>query len=293
MVLARISFEPRKISRSQRQELEWQVDTYLSSLELNGQIVGQEWRTAWHQDVFTVYAELPRPDSLDPQYHSDWVRKFFEAFEAKLAGPPEWSILDDEIPRRFPSLKSASFLYLDAVDEWVPLHRGNDGGDIPLYLVPVDQCTRQNLSRWSTHANDCEALWMHSGALEMPAYRQLADPTSEHGQEGREFCQKIEEATGIPTYYYLKRFWGRKRGEGDRPCPLCGQPWRIAAKKTKNPRFWHFDFMCVPCRLVSHLASVDDDERHAKIGEYRVKAKAQGESGQPAPKENARIEKSR
>jgi hypothetical protein len=39
--------------------------------------------------------------------------------------------------------------------------------------------------------------WIASGALEIAAYRPLADPTSKFVREGRELAAKVEEATVI------------------------------------------------------------------------------------------------
>ena len=137
---------------------------------------------------------------------------------------------------------------------------------------------RQMICKWREHACRYHWLFMQCGPLEIPAYRELSDPNSAHAQEGLDFCSIIEKATGIPTFYFLERHWGRKKREEDRPCPLCGKDWRIKGKKKSNKidylfRFWDFDYQCKPCRIVSHVAFSCSDERHARIGEYKGKQK--------------------
>ena len=35
---------------------------------------------------------------------------------------------------------------------------------------------------------------------------------------------EIEDHTGIPTFYYVVRYYGRGSADANRPCPLCGKP---------------------------------------------------------------------
>lgn len=268
MCLAKIIIKPQR--KFSRKKLDFLVEDYIVFLERNGQVVGDETNSAWQDGIYTIYAKVPRPDSLERKYNSEWVQKSLRTLEDCIDSPVEWSILDDKIPQRFPSLASSTFLYLHSgiwVNSDVPVHRGNDGKDIPLYLLPVYQEIRQEICGWSSHSLWYEYLWFHSEALEIASYRQLSDPESQHSKSGRELCQQIESATNIPVYYYLKRDWGRKKGEENRPCPICGKQWRL--KQKKNNKFWKFHFMCVSCRIVSHIANNSDDERHARIGEYR------------------------
>ncbi len=57
---------------------------------------------------------------------------------------------------------------------------------------------------------------MRSGAVEIPAYRQLADPNSLLSEDGRRLCREVESRTGIPTFYYLLRYWGRSKDDDER-----------------------------------------------------------------------------
>jgi len=81
--------------------------------------------------------------------------------------------------------------------------------------------TFQKALSWQRSGRD----WLLSGALEIPAYKKLADPTSELSVNGRELCARIEKATQKPTYYFLMRYWGRNDGEATRSRPLCGAKW--------------------------------------------------------------------
>lgn len=82
------------------------------------------------------------------------------------------------------------------------------------------------------------------------------------------FAKAVEVATGKPTFYYLLRYWGRREGEEQRLCPGCGNPWVQHHDGDDNGLGW-FDFCCALCRLVSQQATSFEDERHARIGEWR------------------------
>jgi predicted nucleic acid-binding Zn ribbon protein len=97
----------------------------------------------------------------------------------------------------------------------------------------------------------------------------MADPNSKLAQDGRDLCRGLETATGLPTFYYLHRYWGRPKGEEDRLCPGCGGKWRTGAATGGKRLFWQFDFRCDPCRLVSHFGVSTDGGRHTRIGEFQ------------------------
>jgi predicted nucleic acid-binding Zn ribbon protein len=242
---------------------------YLAALLHNGQIYG-EYYFAPCGGKIVAYTHIARPGAFAKRFHSRWglasLKEIVEAFDEV----PQWIVLQDNVPSRFPSWKKSPSFYLftHAFDDTSPVCCGGSGQPVPLYLLPVSDQTREDLYFWTRHYKDHDNIWISSGALEMPAYRQTADPNSELSATGLELCQEIEAATGKRTFYYLQRYWGRNVGEENRLCPMCGRRWRTSAKEAEETPFWKFSFRCLRCRLVSHLACSYDDERHAAIGEY-------------------------
>jgi predicted nucleic acid-binding Zn ribbon protein len=184
---------------------------------------------------------------------------------------PKWILLDDDIPKKMPDYKNSPFLYIfTSTFRWgSSIRRGDNGKRISPIMLPVSSEIKDDIYGWERVYRHYDHIWLDSGVLEIPVYKQLADPKSELSDRGRKICADVEKATGIPTYYYLMRYWGRKNGEDQRKCPACGNQWHIEAKETKKEQFWHFHFQCHECRLVSHKASCCYDERHARIGEYK------------------------
>ncbi len=185
---------------------------------------------------------------------------------------PSWRVLDDRIVK-FDSIDtdwasaSALYLFTHAFRESSPVCRADDGTAVPLYKLPVDQRSREDLHWWMAVYRELDRIWLDSGHLEIPA-RQLVDPNSQFSRRGRKLADAVEEATGLQTYYYLMRYWGRKRGEATRRCPGCGAKWAVTATPDGKGLSKH-EFRCEPCRLISSLADDYSEPSRTLIGEWR------------------------
>ncbi|HEX5085005.1 MAG TPA: DUF2310 family Zn-ribbon-containing protein [Blastocatellia bacterium] len=270
MFLVQVTFGSDRGDRSHRESLEDAATDYLSALYWNGQVCGERL-LAWSNAQFTGYTHVPRPDSFSERHHSQWGVSALNRLTDAFGRDPEWKIIDDGVPERFPDWRQSSSLYLftHAFDDSSPVCCGDSGEPVPVYLLPISDQDRQDLRSWAGYYKHLDDVWLDSGALEIPAYKQLADPTSELSVTGRELCARIEESTQKPTYYYLTRYWGRNDGEEARPCPLCGGEWRVSDQNEDLAPFHKFQFKCDSCRLVSRIADSYDDERHVRIGEYK------------------------
>lgn len=270
MYLTQLTFGPAACLSLDRDALKDAAESYLASLLKNGQLYG-EYLLAWCEDNLVAYTHLPRPDSVAERHHSAWVKKEFDVVVKNFGGPPKCKLIDDDVPKRFPNWKqSASFyLFTHAFDDTSPVCCGDSGKPIPLYLLPLGQELREHIYFWGCAYKQHDHIWLNSAALEIPAYKQLADPMSDLSANGRELCAQVERATGRPTYYFLMRYWGRNIGEAVRRCPSCGGKWHTSETETDRRPFFQFHFCCQRCRLVSHCANSYEDERHARIGEFK------------------------
>ncbi len=277
MFLSKITFGNSGNSRDEKSRSDIAED-YLAKLLHNGQIYG-DYLFAPCKGKLVAYTHIARPGALAKKHHSQWGINSLLDVVKTFGQVPQCEIIQDHVPKRFASWEKSPFLFLftHAFDETSPVCCGNTGLPIPLYLLPISDQTRDELYFWASRFREYDNVWFSSRILEIPAYKQTADPRSELSAEGRELCQDVEKATGKRTYYYLHRYWGRNVGEQDRVCPMCGRKWRTSNKESEP--FWKFSFRCVRCRLVSHCAVSYDDERHAVIGEYpKRKARKPSES---------------
>lgn len=269
MYLSRIVFGKRGETRGGEPRAEV-AERYLATLLYNGQICGDYLFATCNAEV-DAFAHVARPGALARQFHSQWGLASLQEVVRAFGHVPQCRIIEDDVPKRFRSWKRSPSLYLfsHAFNDVSPVRCGDSGSPVPPYLLPISDQLREDLCWWARRYKNLDNVWLDSGDLEVPAYRQLADPGSELSENGRKLCAEIEAATGKETYYYMQRYWGREVGEQDRRCPTCGRRWRATDGKSKDEPFWRFAFRCRPCRLVSHCADSYDDKRHAIIGEYR------------------------
>ena len=268
MLLARVTFTP--YFEHEEAELVAAAEAYLGALVKNGQICGDHL-TGWHDGVFCVYTYLSHRNAASDRYLSKWGRHELASVRRQFGCNPVWEILDDEAAARMSTWKSASSLYLftHAFDVASPVVHGDRGTPIPLHLLPVSDRQRERLCTWSDSYTCHDRIWFEGAALEMDAYKQLADPDSDVSDKGRTLCREVEDAVKRPVFYYLLRHWGDFETENDRLCPCCGRDWVVASSPAPSREpFRQFHFRCDRCRLVSHRAVAFDDAQHAAIGTY-------------------------
>lgn len=271
MILANVIFGTRR--GMETYPLEEAAESYLVALARSGQLCGPYFLT-WTKGRLNAHVLLAAPTSFQLRHHTLSGKKELEKLITAFGKSPVWKVLDDEAQKRTSTWKGAPFLYLFAHVWASPVCRGDGKKPIPVFRFPLTTQHKSDLYCWQRDYNDHHQIWIGSGKLEIPAYRQLVDPESDLAADGRELCREIEATTGVPTYYYLMRYWGRSKGEDRRPCPGCGEEW--GARRITEPReeFWHFDFKCDACRLVSHLGVSTDGGRHTRIGEFARKRKS-------------------
>ncbi len=245
---------------------------FLGAIYQGGHI-SRAWHTMWHNGVMTAYVNATGPQAHLKRFFTQWAKDDLKKVVQHFGHEPQWECVDDDYRPRDFTWKNAPFLYLftHLYDEESAVMRGDTGMPVPHYRMPISDEDRHDIFRWQAKYQDYDRIWIGSSTLEMPAYRELADLGSQLSEEGRTICQKIEAATGIPTYYYLQRYFGRKAAtERERPCPGCGGTWATPFVDGEH-NFWKFAFRCDACRLVSNMAYGDVNARYAKIGEPKAK----------------------
>ena len=231
------------------------VAELIRCLRRNGQLIDQDAPCVQLRNGRRLYVSLPDADSLQQKHHGKHVRA---AVRALRKVGVEWSssrILgwDPESDptctcRKPPSLiLTTNFLSCES-----PLRCGGCSGVVPLYRVPPtsEHDDYDDVRWWDHYYRHFDAIWIDSGVGERMAYRQLSRHDSELTEEGRGICQRTEKATGIPTYYFLLRYYGRSSSsERCRRCPSCGGDWLLAEQWLN-----HYAFRCSQCRLVSNIS---------------------------------------
>jgi predicted nucleic acid-binding Zn ribbon protein len=268
MILATVTFGARR--KNNPDSCEDAVHSYLAALAHAGQVHG-EYFLAWNKGRLNAHVLLAGPKAWETRHHSSCGKSDLKKLVEMFGTQPAWKMLDDDAGKRASSWKGARFLNLHThvADQASPICRGDGKPPVPVFMLPISFEDKERLYMWQRSYYHHDHVWLESSALEVEAYRQLADPESELSVEGRDLCGRIESATGVPTYYFLMRYWSRRiRDEAQRRCPGCGKAWRVERPEESPKRLWHFDFKCDRCRLVSDQGVSMDGGRNTRIGEF-------------------------
>ncbi len=268
MFVANIRFGAKqKKSKEFYEEL---VVDYIDSMYCNGQLCG-DYFYVWTDKILNAYVNLTHPKAFELKYHTENNSKRLKTITQFFGKEPDWILIDDEIPSKSTNYKNVPFLFLHT-NSFRPepsIKRGDNGRAISPILLPISPEVRFDLYLWEKSYRLHDSIWIECSKLEIPAYKQLVEPDSTLSESGRDLCTAIEKATGIPTYYYLARYWGRKKGEKFRKCPSCGNQWHLKNSEETQSIFRFLSFKCDKCRLVSRSAATEEDDRHARLGEFK------------------------
>jgi len=269
--MARVTFGlcPKDIDKDQFENL---AHGYLADLCKNWQILGK-YELAWFDGRLMGYASLSRRDAFETEHMSNWAKRSLAEIVGAIDHTPTWEMLDDGSEEELASWKATQSLVLftHAYSYASPVRCGGTGIPVAVYRIPISQSDREDLLFWAQEYRACDSLWLSSRDLEIPAYKQLVEPSSGLSKRGHELCKKIEASTQVPAYYYLNRYWGRSANyEASRPCPGCAGSWLSPDPTPQEEKsWWNFQFKCDHCRLVGSMAtSLNDDQHLARHGEY-------------------------
>lgn len=268
MIFTEINFGP--VTKKTFEDAFNLLDIYLSDLYQNGQIERYFNIIVRNGEIFAYVNKYgPQADLL--KHHSSRGLENYKAVQEFFQREPIWTQIEDDVPKRDTDWKNAPFLYLYAcwIDHESPIRRGDNGKPVPTYRIPISETERCDLTLWKSSYVRTDEIWIASGTLEIPAYKELVEPESGLSEIGRELCKSIEDTTGIPTFYYLDRYYayGDER-ESQRKCPVCGGKWRSKTPESGKKKEVTFDFRCIKCRLVSD-EGVDINSRRAIIGDVK------------------------
>src|SRR6266542_3241646 len=184
MILANVIFGTRR--RNETDQLEDVAESYLGTLYHSGQLCGEYFLT-WTNCRLNAHVLLASRAATELRHHSQYAKKELKKVIEAFGAEPVWRILDDDASQPASSWRDAPFLYLftHAFDWASPVCRGDGKPPIPVFMLPVAFEQKEQLYFWQRSYYHHDNIWLGSGALEIGAYRQLADATSELGQHGR------------------------------------------------------------------------------------------------------------
>lgn len=263
-----INFQLTKNSNISIHDVEDKVTSFIYELKKGGNLcAGHVLFTSENNIKVSCY--LSAPNALDEKYLTSWAKnKFLDLKNCGLV--IHWDIQDEKSEKDTNKELENLYLMPSFGEDESPICNGRNGKPIPLFTLQLSEGLKQQIYFWTNTYKYIDRIFINSGPLEIPTYKEMAYYNSHLSQEGRQLCADIESSTRITSYYFVKRYWGRKSNEESRLCPKCGKNW-FKGRETKNG-IGQFDFQCKPCRLVSYLGIDISDERHARIGEWNKKS---------------------
>jgi len=243
----------RKLRRNDEAQRE-AFDFLLGAYRNDGHVLGRELITLSVGNRLEAYIQVPATDAFETRFANEWTTKALKGFQDAGLSDPEFVEIDgDEIGTEACACqdRSSLILFTTYLQLSPPVSCGECFRPVPLYRLPrFSNGEFYEVITWQSNYQACDTLFMNSGPGEQFGYRQTTRVDSALTQQGRKLCRHFEDKLGMPTYYYLQRYYRRSYAqENARLCPGCGGAWKLSD-------LWHdlFDFRCDNCRLVSVMA---------------------------------------
>lgn len=139
----------------------------------------------------------------------------------------------------------ALLLYVGLVSQHDVIHCGGCRGLVALPGLPLSVELREELTRWAVHYHPIQSLWLESGDYETWAARQMERSDSKLNLNGMKLAGKVEETTGIPTYYWLHSYRVSRNVMKQLACPKCAHPFSSSEFAGQEGLY-----VCEGCRIV-------------------------------------------
>lgn len=229
------------------------LEFLIGCLHHSRQIINEDCSFAQHSDALRASVTCPELDSLNPKNCTVYAKNWLDKLEGALQTPVQF--MPTGIDSRYPPYteqESPSFYILE-FKGYSPLFNGDSNEPVPLYKIPFtyhDDACYDDIRFWSNNYERIYGLWFNGAVGEQFALRQMQDVDSALSKQGRAVCQRIEEVTGVPTYYFLFNY--RKRSLKQDlawKCPLTGKDWLIKGALPSDD----IAFRCAESRLVSRF----------------------------------------
>jgi predicted nucleic acid-binding Zn ribbon protein len=270
-IISKITFgrTPENANEEWHEQTEEALEAWFRALQRHGQILGDPVRGV-EEEAWFAFVRQPCGNSLAEENSSRYVLKQLECLNLLFGQRPEIRLLTQGCPEWTCSKwqESPWLVLLGAAEDGLGSLRASDLSCIPNYQIPLDADDSERLSFWAQAQERHKSIWFSSGSLEIEAYRALADPLSELNLQAASLAWQVEKAVGRPVFTTLFRHYALPDGkEENRPCPLCGEPWRVDDKD--------FPYRCEPCRLLSEIGPSDPENGLEWIGTWEKRTEAQ------------------
>ncbi len=231
---------------------------YVCSLERTGQVLQGEHKVTEDKGVIKISVICPEINSLALENSCAYVLEAISRIETQSGCKIEHRLMGRDPERLSYTVPEKSSYYILRTGWSSPLICGDTNDAIPLYKIPdtnPDSKGYENIFFWAKTYEHLWGLWLN-GEYEAFAQDELQNVDSKINKAGRALCVRVEELTGVPTYFFLfnSRAWSKQQ-DLQRKCPITGKNWLIKDSTAND----FISFKCDESRLVSEFSTNCDD----------------------------------
>lgn len=238
-----------KIKNNKKDQITDNLWLLAADLFHNGQILkGVDFITENNKN-FIITVICPEIDSLDTRYASQSVNssldKLYEISNDKLKIKLIGRDIETKEDRGCSCDPKYYILFTHLFKIRSPINCGNCFRSIPLYKILKN--ISNDILFWEQNYKACDELQIGCRVGEKFGSNEMQNFNSNLTKYSLEVCQKIEEVTRKPVFYYLFNYRNiSHKKDVNRKCPSCNGEW-ILDKQLHNL----FDFKCDKCKLLS------------------------------------------
>jgi len=244
-------------SNFDRDKLFDEFEILMGNLCKTGQVIGNYETPFITGNELVSYQTTLETTSLSKKYFDKYTKKRVKDIEQWCNSKLRAEVVGKAIPEDKGDCrckKSAFYiLFTYGFNNSGFLDCGNCNKVVPIYkLTELTYDDRYEMLSWETNYKACDDLQLGCSVGEKWATKQMSDPNSQLSKQGIAVCEKIEKATGIPTYYYLHNYRHTSlQDEKARLCPSCNRKWLL-----KERLFGFYDYKCDKCKLLSNFSTL-------------------------------------
>ncbi|MCA0234619.1 MAG: Zn-ribbon-containing protein [Bacteroidetes bacterium] len=234
-----------------------EFEILMSNLCKTGQIIGSYETPFITENELIAYQTTLEDTSLSEKYYDEYTAKRIRDIENWCNSTLRTEVIGKAISDHRGACQCKKpdlyVLFTHALNDTGFLECGTCNQIVPLYkLAQLNHDDRHEMLSWETNYKSCDNLQLNCTVGEKWATMQMSDPKSSLSKQGIAICQRIWEATEIPTYYYLHNYRRISlQKDKERLCPSCHGNWLL-----KEPLLDFYDFKCEKCKLLSTFSPV-------------------------------------
>ncbi len=181
------------------------------------------------EDRLELVAEGPTRSALHDSYASPLVLRARAELDAVCEEASAWTSVGIDVLTRTTTEQwsdCTSFAMSAHMNEETSPVKAREGEEpVPLFLLPIEPETREELMRWYLSYQRHDAIWIESGGIEKAAASELTLLESSLNTEGLRLAEVLRTQLNADVYYSNSIIALKEYSRSKTQCALCLRPW--------------------------------------------------------------------